>query len=144
MVVASGSTGTHGGLVAGFNALSVDLPVLGIGVSRDAAAQEPLVLAEAQPVTDLLGLERTVPVESVRSLGGYWQPGYSRPNPGMVAAVQLMARSEDILLDPVYSGKAMARLIDQVRQGVFRRGENLLFLHTGSVHSLHAQEAAFQ
>ncbi len=140
VVVGSGSSGTHGGLLAGFLGNRIHIPITGIGVSRDPAAQEPLVHQEAQAVADLLGLEMTVPRESVVSLGGYWQPKYSVPNAGMVEAVQMLARTEAILLDPVYTGKVMAGLIGEVRKGRFKAGERLLFLHTGGATALHACE----
>jgi D-cysteine desulfhydrase len=140
VVVGSGSSGTHGGLVAGFAALGMATPIVGIGVSRDPADQEPLVLREAQAVLDLLGAGFTLPREAVRSVGGYWQPKYSVPNAAMVEAVQLLARSEGVLLDPIYTGKIMAGLIGLARQGVFKPGEKLLFLHTGGLPSVHAYE----
>lgn len=80
VVVGSGSSGTHGGLVAGFVGNRIDIPIIGVGVSRDPELQEPLVLKEAQAVTDLLGLRIQIPREAVRSVGGYWQPKYSVPN----------------------------------------------------------------
>ena len=141
VVVGSGSSGTHGGLVAGFIGNHINIPIVGIGVSRDPADQEPLVYKEAQAVADLLGLGLTIPREAVVSVGGFWQPKYSIPNEKMVEAVQLLARTEAILLDPVYTGKIMAGLIGLVRQGFFKPGENLLFLHTGGLPSLHAYEA---
>ncbi len=64
--------------------------------------------------------------------------GYSRPTAGMVEAVQLLARTEAILLDPVYTGKAMAGLIDLVRKGYFKKNENVLFVHTGGSPALFA------
>jgi D-cysteine desulfhydrase len=141
VVVGSGSSGTHGGLVAGFIGNHINIPIVGIGVSRDPADQEPLVYKEAQAVADLLGLGLTIPREAVVSVGGFWQPKYSIPNEKMVEAVQLLARTEAILLDPVYTGKIMAGLIGLVRQGFFKVGENVLFLHTGGLPSLHAFEA---
>ena len=141
VVVGSGSSGTHGGLVAGFIGNHINIPIVGIGVSRDPADQEPLVYKEAQAVANLLGLGLTIPREAVVSVGGFWQPKYSIPNEKMVEAVQLLARTEAILLDPVYTGKIMAGLIGLVRQGFFKPGENLLFLHTGGLPSLHAYEA---
>ncbi len=140
VVVGSGSSGTHGGLVAGFVGNNIRIPIVGIGVSRDPADQEPLVHKEAQEVLDLLGLNMTVPRESVVSVGGYWQPKYSVPNAAMVEAVQMLARTEAILLDPVYTGKVMAGLIGLSRQGFFKPGENVLFLHTGGFPALHAYE----
>jgi D-cysteine desulfhydrase len=142
VVVGSGSSGTHGGLLAGFLGNHIELPIIGIGVSRDPAAQEPLVHREAQAVADLLGLGLTVPREAVRTIGGYWQPKYSVPNARMVEAVRWLARSESLLLDPVYTGKAMAGLIGLAREGFFKPAERVLFLHTGGLPSLFAYEGA--
>ena len=141
VVVGSGSSGTHGGLVAGFFGNSVDIPIVGIGVSRDPADQDPLVHHEAQAIFALLGLDRAVPREAVVSFGDYWRPKYSVPNAKMVEAVQMLARTEAILLDPVYTGKVMAGLIDLSRKGYFRKEENVLFVHTGGAPSVHAYEA---
>ncbi len=140
IVVGSGSSGTHGGMVAGFLGNNIRIPLIGVGVSRDPADQEPLVLKEAQAVVDLLGLGIKVPKEAVKSVGGYWQPKYSVPNRKMVEAVQLLARTEGILLDPVYTGKIMAGLIGLARQGHFKPGEKVLFMHTGGLPSLHVYE----
>jgi D-cysteine desulfhydrase len=140
VVVGSGSSGTHGGLLAGFLGNHINIPITGIGVSRDPADQEPLVHKEAQAVADLLGLNMTIPREAVVSVGGYWQPKYSIPNEMMVEAVQMLARTEAILLDPVYTGKIMAGLIGLARKGFFKPNERLLFLHTGGLPSLHVYE----
>lgn len=140
VVVGSGSSGTHGGLLAGFLGNHIQVPIVGVGVSRDPADQEPLVHREAQAVLDLIGIPMTVPREAVVSVGGYWQPKYSIPNDKMVEAVQLLARTEGILLDPVYTGKIMAGLIGLARQGFFKPRERVLFLHTGGLPSLHAYE----
>ena len=141
VVVGSGSSGTHGGLLAGFLGNRIDVPIHGIGVSRDPVDQAPLVHKEAQAVCDLLGLGLEVPREAVRCVGGYWQPKYSLPNAAMVEAVQLLARTEAILLDPVYTGKIMAGLIGLSRAGTFRKGEKVLFVHTGGAPAVHAYEA---
>jgi D-cysteine desulfhydrase len=141
VVVGSGSSGTHGGLLAGFLGNRINIPIVGIGVSRDPADQDPLVHAEAQAVVDLLGLDMTVPREAVLSFGEYWRPKYSVPNAKMVEAVQMLARTEGILLDPVYTGKVMAGLIGLSRNGYFKPSDNVLFLHTGGATSLHAYEA---
>ena len=140
VLVGSGSSGTHGGLLAGFIGGNVATPIVGIGVSRDPADQEPLVYREAQAVLDLLGVRLTVPRESVVTVGGWWQPKYSVPNAPMVEAVQLLARSEGLLLDPVYTGKAMAGLIGLARAGSLRADEKVLFLHTGGLPSLFVYE----
>ena len=140
-MVGSGSSGTHGGLVAGFLGNRIGIPIVGIGVSRDPVDQQPLVLKEAQAVVDLLGLDLRVPPEAVQCVGGYWQPKYSVPNAGMVEAVQMLARTEGIPLDPVYTGKIMAGLIGLARQGTLAAGQRVLFLHTGGLPSVHAYES---
>ncbi|RYY83448.1 MAG: D-cysteine desulfhydrase family protein, partial [Comamonadaceae bacterium] len=140
VVVGSGSSGTHGGMVAGFLGNNIRIPLTGIGVSRDPADQEPLVHKEAQAIMDLLGTGIQVPREAVRSVGGYWQPKYSIPNEAMVEAVQMLARTEGIPLDPVYTGKIMAGLIGLARKGEIKPDETVLFLHTGGLPSLHAYE----
>ncbi len=140
VVLGSGSSGTHGGLLAGFLGNHIHIPIVGIGVSRDPAEQEPMVLKEAQAVADLLGLRMTIARESVLCIGGYWQPKYSLPNARMVEAVQMLARTEAILLDPAYTGKVMAGLLGLTRQEFFKPGENVLFLHTGGLPALNLYE----
>lgn len=141
VVVGSGSSGTHGGLVAGFLGNNIHIPLVGIGVSRDPADQNPLVLKEAQAIMDLLKVDIKIPAEAVLSFGDWWRPKYSMPNPAMVEAVQMLARTEAILLDPVYTGKIMAGLIGLSRQGYFKPTDNVLFLHTGGATALHAYES---
>ncbi|MGA8055060.1 MAG: D-cysteine desulfhydrase [Burkholderiales bacterium] len=138
IVLASGSSGTHAGMLVGLRGCNVDIPVVGIGVSRDPNGQDPIVFAEAQATAALLGLRDVIRREDVLTFGSYWRPKYSVPNARMVEAVNLLARTEAILLDPTYTGKAMAGLIDLARQGYFRKGENVLFLHTGGLPALFA------
>ena len=117
------------------------IPIVGIGVSRDPSDQDPLVLKEAQATLDLLGVDLKVPREAVVSHGDWWRPKYSVPNPAMIEAVQMLARTEAILLDPVYTGKIMAGLIGLSRKGYFKPTDNVLFLHTGGATALHAYES---
>ena len=138
LCVASGSAGTHAGLVTGFVGCNINIPIVGVGVSRDAADQEPIVFDLACRTADRLRVRQEIPREAVVSIGGYWQPKYSVPNKKMVEAVNLMAKTEGILLDPVYTGKAMAGLIGLSREGYFKKGENLLFVHTGGSPGLYA------
>ena len=140
IVVGSGSSGTHGGMLAGMLGERINIPLVGIGVSRDPVDQGPLVHKEAQSVADYLGLDLRIPASAVQCEGGWWQPKYSLPNSAMVEAVQLLARTEAILLDPVYTGKVMAGLIGLARQGRWRAGERILFMHTGGLPALHMYE----
>jgi D-cysteine desulfhydrase len=138
LVVPSGSTGTHAGLIAGFFGCNMNIPIVGIGVSRDPQDQNPLVYDLVQRTAERVGIREHIPIEAVVSFGEYWRPKYSVPNKKMVEAVNLVAKTEGILLDPVYTGKAMAGLIDLCRKGYFRKGENVLFVHTGGSPGLYA------
>ncbi|NBQ08974.1 MAG: pyridoxal-phosphate dependent enzyme, partial [Betaproteobacteria bacterium] len=82
-----------------------------------------------------------IPRDRVKSIGGYWQPKYSVPNPMMIEAVRLMARSEAILLDPVYTGKVVAGMIGLTRARFFKPEDKVLLIHTGGASSLSAYEA---
>ncbi len=138
LCVASGSAGTHAGLVTGFIGCNMNIPIVGVGVSRDAGDQEPIVYELACQTAERLGVRQDIPREAVESVGGFWQPKYSVPNQKMVEAVNLMAQTEGILLDPVYTGKAMAGLIGLSRDGYFKKGENVMFVHTGGSPGLYA------
>lgn len=136
IICASGSAGTQAGLVTGVQGCNLNVPVLGINVSRAKQAQEALVYGLVQATAEHVGLSAEVPREAVVCLGDYVGPGYALPTPGMAEAVRLLARTEGILLDPVYTGKAMAGLIDLVRKGYFERDSNILFVHTGGSPAL--------
>lgn len=138
VVTASGSAGTHAGLVTGLEGARAGIPVVGINVSRPKEAQEKKVHGLAQQTAERLGLDSAVPRDRVLCFGDYVGPGYSLPTPEMGEAVRMLARLESILLDPVYTGKAMAGLIDLVRKGYFGTNENLLFVHTGGSPALYA------
>ena len=140
VVCASGSGGTHAGLVVGFHGSNSGIPVVGVNVSRKKAPQEELIYGLASRVAAHVGLAETLPRETVLCFDEYVGPGYSLPTPSMIEAVQLLARTEAILLDPVYTGKAMAGLIDLVRKGYFKKGEHVLFVHTGGWPALYAYE----
>jgi D-cysteine desulfhydrase len=137
VVVASGSAGTHAGLLTGLTALNAGVPVTGINVRRPRAEQEANVHALSVATAAFMGTPAPAR-EAVVALDEWVGPGYSLPTPEMVAAVKLLASSEGVLLDPVYSGKAMAGLIGLVRRGEIRADERVLFLHTGGAPSLSA------
>jgi D-cysteine desulfhydrase len=140
VVCASGSGGTHAGLVAGFCGSNSGIPVVGVNVSRKKGPQEELIYDLASRTAAHVGIPGALPRETVLCFDQYVGPGYSLPTPSMIEAVQMLARTEAILLDPVYTGKAMAGLIDLVRKGFFKKGEHVLFVHTGGAPALYAYE----
>lgn len=143
VVVPSGSAGTQAGLLTGFYVDQTNIEVIGCDVSRPADAQTEKVRNLASDTLHYLGINEEFPSERVQCFDKFFYPGYSLPNAGMVEAVRLMARTESILLDPVYSGKAMAGLIDLLRTGYFPKGSNVLFIHTGGVPALYKYSSAF-
>ncbi len=131
LVHATGSAGTQAGLVAGLHALNSPIRTLGIGVRNPRDKQEANVRKLAEATLAHLGIKQPLPADAVEANCDYVGPGYGHPTPGMVEAVQMVARTEGIFLDPVYSGKGMAGLIDLIRNGTFKSGQTVVFLHTG-------------
>jgi len=144
VIVPSGSAGTHAGFLLGMLACNMNIPVTGIGVNRKKPVQEQAVFDLMHQTADLIGAAVNIPREAVVAYDDYVGPGYSLPTAAMAEAVTLLARTESILLDPVYSGKAMSGLIDLVRKGVLPAGSNVLFLHTGGSPALYAYEETFR
>jgi L-cysteate sulfo-lyase len=136
VVHATGSAGTQAGLVTGLKALGGQIPVLGIGVRAPKEKQEESVFNLARRTADHIGLGDIIERSDVVANCDYVGPGYGLPTPGMVEAVALLARTEGILLDPVYSGKGMDGLIDLVRKGHFSKDSDIVFLHTGGSAAL--------
>jgi len=144
LVHATGSAGTQAGLVVGMEGARTQIPVLGIGVRAPRQPQEDKVFMLAQQTADLLGVPGSVSREKVFANCDYIGEGYGIPTPSMMEAVTMLARLEGILLDPVYSGKGMAGLIDLVRKGHYRKGQNIVFLHTGGAVGLYGYMHAFE
>ncbi len=143
LVHATGSAGTQAGLVTGLVASSSLIPVLGIGVRAPREAQQTNVLRLAEKTAEHLGIPGVVKAEHVVANCDYVGEGYGIPTPGCIEAIELFARTESILLDPVYSAKGAAGLIDLVRKGHFSGSENLVFLHTGGSQALFGYRRAF-
>lgn len=143
VVHATGSAGTQAGLVAGLEGARSGIPVLGIGVRAPKSQQEENVFKLACATAELLGVAGAVKREKVVANTDYVGQGYGIPTQGMREAVALLARTEGLLLDPVYSGKAMAGLIDLIKRGQFGKSENVVFLHTGGSVGLFGYLDAF-
>lgn len=135
VVVASGSAGTHAGLAVGLEQLMPQAELIGVTVSRAVADQLPKVVALQQAVANSLELQSKA---EIILWDDYFAPGYGTPNEEGMAAVKLLAQLEGILLDPVYTGKAMAGLIDGITQKRFKDEGPILFVHTGGAPALFA------
>ena len=135
LVTATGSAGTHAGLVAGMAVSGADIPVLGIGVRAPKEKQEANVFNLAVETAALLGHPERVTREMVVADCDYVGAGYGLIDQAVIDALTLAARTEGLLLDPVYTGKAMKGLIALARAGAFE-GETVVFLHTGGAQGL--------
>jgi L-cysteate sulfo-lyase len=143
IVTATGSAGTQAGLVAGLTAMNAGIPVLGFGVRSPKARQEEVVFALARATAARLDCPDAVSRADVVADTGYVGDGYGIPRADTIEAIRMFAELEGVLLDPVYTGKAAAGLIDYCRTGRFAPGERIVFLHTGGAAALFAYGAAF-
>lgn len=135
VVVASGSAGTHAGLAVGLEVLMPETELVGVTVSRKADEQRPKVVAIQQQLAASLEMTASAPITLWDE---YFGPQYGMPNEEGMEAIKLLARLEGIFLDPVYTGKAMAGLIDGISQKRFRREGPIAFVHTGGSPALFA------
>ena len=133
VVLANGSGGTQAGLVLGFKELGAPLHVIGITVFNRRAEAINTVVHQVAETARLLGLGVAVGPEEVVVYDDYIGEGYGLPTRNCIEAIRLLAQTEGIFLDPVYTGKAMAGLIDLIRKGRFTKRDTLLFIHTGGV-----------
>jgi L-cysteate sulfo-lyase len=143
LVHATGSAGTQAGLVAGVHALGLSWPVTGIGVRAPREQQEARVYELATRVLSLLGVTQALPRDRVVADDRFIGAGYGIPTEGMVEAVTMLARTEGILADPVYTGKGLAGLLAMVRAGRFQPDEDVIFVHTGGAAGLFGYVWAF-
>lgn len=143
VVHATGSAGTQAGLVTGLAASNSLIPVLGIGVRVPQDVQEANVFRLAEKTAEHLGIPGAVKREDVVANCNYVGEGYGIPTASGLEAIDLFARHESILLDPVYSAKGAAGLIDLIRKGEFSKDENIVFLHTGGSQALYGYREAF-
>ena len=144
LVCASGSGGTHAGLLVGMVGNNSGIPITGVSVRHPAARQEPHISALAAATAEKLGIAQPIPTEASVVDDRWVGEGYSLPTDTMIEAVTLLARYEAILLDSVYTGKAFAGLVGMIREGRFSKDDNVVFLHTGGAPSLYHYHQLFR
>jgi D-cysteine desulfhydrase family pyridoxal phosphate-dependent enzyme len=140
---ASGSRGTQAGLTLGAKWCDAPYAVYGVAVSGGESFKRERALRIANEAASLAALEVRVAPEDLVTDQGYIGVGYGIPTPGCLEAIHLLAETEGILLDPVYTAKAMACLIDHVRTGALDPGLTVVFLHSGGVPALFAHASLF-
>jgi L-cysteate sulfo-lyase len=144
IVVANGSSGTHAGLSAGFAALGrTPAIVKSFSVLADESDTRRTTIEKTRATLALLDERATLDEADIEIAGNQRGLGYGVPTESMIEAVRLMAGREGLLLDPVYSGKAFAGLLADLRDGAFRPGQNVLFVMTGGVPGLFGYRSTF-
>ena len=143
IVHATGSAGTQAGLIAGLKSTHSSVPLLGIGVRAPKATQEENVFKLACATAQKLGCADVVTRKDVVANTDYVGEGYGIATESGLEAIRMFAELEAILLDPVYSAKGAAGLIDLIRKGHFKKGERVVFLHTGGSAALFGYDFAF-
>ncbi len=140
MVFASGSAGTHAGLLVGVKALGLETRVEGISEDKVGGLMDK-IKALAMDTAAHLGLDVSLSDEDFILHDAYGAPGYGVITDAEREAIRLLARTEGIIVDPVYTGRALAGLIDLVRRGVYGPDETVLFWHTGGTAGLFPRAA---
>lgn len=143
LVHATGSSGTQAGLVTGLCAINANIPLLGIGTRAPRPKQEQMVFDLAVKTAEMIGAPGVVRREDVVANTDYVGEGYGLPTESGLKAIAMFAELEGILLDPVYSAKGAAGLIDLIRKGEIGRDERIVFLHTGGSVGLFGYDFAF-
>jgi L-cysteate sulfo-lyase len=143
VLFASSSGGTQAGLAVGMALAGAGTQVLGIDIENEADALLADVRRIAEACAANVGVKRAFRDDAFEIRSGYAGDGYGIPTPGMIEAVGLLARLEGIVLDPVYSGKAMAGLIGLIRAGHFGADETIVFIHTGGAPAMFAYADCF-
>ena len=140
IVHCTGSAGTQAGLVAGAAVAMPNTRIVGIDIDAEPARVRSDVAALAREASNLL----EIPFEdtTVEVIAGHAGPAYGVPHEATIEAIRLAGRLEGLPLDPVYSGKGLAGLIALIRQGRWRKGEDVIFLHTGGAPALFAYQSA--
>ena len=138
------SGGTHAGLACGLAALGHPAKLRGIDVDGDPALAEEVVRPLTGALANFLALDEAAALAQVAVVPGYAGDGYGLPTEAMLEAVAMAARCEGLILDPVYTGKAMAGLIGLIREGAIEKDATAIFIHSGGMPALFAYQSLFE
>jgi L-cysteate sulfo-lyase len=133
VVLANGSGGTQTGLTLGFKQLKLPFDVIGISVLNEKTEATDIVLNQISETARLLNLDVTISSNDVTIYDDYIGQGYGIPTKECIEAIRMVAQTDAIFLDPVYTGKAMAGLIDLINKGRLTKKDAVLLIHTGGV-----------
>jgi len=143
VVLASGSGGTQAGMMAGLAGASSDMTCIAVDIDHDPEEVRAEVSGIVAQTAELLGVSALMKQAKLELAEGYGAPEYGIPNPKTIETITLLAQTEAIILDPVYTGKAMAGLIDMIANKRFGKDETVVFVHTGGGPGLFAYSGIF-
>lgn len=140
--ITTGSCGTHAGILAGYKFLGAPATVVGVTVSRPVSEGRQRIVKLVRDTANFIGTPLPLDLREIIIKDGYIGAGYGMITPEAREAIRKVARLEGIFLDPVYTGKTMAALIDMTQRGEIARGSTVLFWHTGGAPGLfgHAKD----
>jgi len=136
VVCACGTGGTQAGLIFGAKLLDVTAKILGASVFASRADASKTIAQLVNGSAELLDVDLSIVPEEVSVFDEYIKEGYGVLNNEVTEALKLVAETEGIFLDPVYTGKAMVALIDLIKKGYFKKDDNVVFFHTGGLPAL--------
>jgi L-cysteate sulfo-lyase len=145
VIIPNGSSGTHAGLAAGYAAMGLSpRHIRSYTVLAQGDRAHATTLEKALSTLALLNSGTTISPEEIIVDQNHRGEGYGIPTNEMLEAVRFLARTEGLLLDPVYGGKAFAGLLSDIKNGLYHAGDNVLFILTGGTPGLFAYRTAFQ
>ncbi len=140
LILATGTGGTQAGLAIGVKELGSPFKVIGISVNYSSLEAVKKIVTLGNATADLLGLTARLTPEEVTVYDEYVGEGYGIVTKSSIDAIKLVAQTEGIFLDPVYTGKAMAGFIDLIQRGKFTAEDSVIFIHTGGIPALFAYQ----
>ena len=143
IICADGSGGTHAGLLMGKKFFKLQAEIIGINVCDDADYFKEKVTRICRNASVQYRVPVTVQPDDVRVIDGYVGEGYALNRQEEIDFIREIAELEGVILDPVYTGKAFFGVHDQIQQGNFKKGEKILFIHTGGIFGLFPKKDLF-
>ncbi len=133
IVCTVGSGGTYGGLYLGNHIYSAHRRIVGVNISADAPYFQKVISEIVIDSLKMLNQNRVISPESIEILHGYGGLGYALSQKNEIDFIREFAQKEGVILDPVYTGKAMRGLVSEIEKGAFNDSKNILFIHTGGL-----------
>lgn len=143
IVCAVGSGGTHAGLLLGSRLFGIEAEIVSLNVGKTADYFVDRIYGIIKKTEEQFGLERHISRDEIRVIDGYVGEGYALSRPEEIHFIEEIAKLEGIILDPVYTGKALFGLVDQIRKGRFSKEAKILFIHTGGIFGLFPKRDMF-